>query len=1030
MVIPFTYMENWFKTAKDTLLEKTEQGLLIIAECIPWCDITKVNAKQGTKAFKSPFRNERTPSCNLFFSEKSNSWGITDFGDEGYISAFDLYLKLNNISQNDVATGLLELCMRFNVPVEKGQPILKQPKISHADRSDKNLPFDYKPCEWTNLHFAVFNPKANSNTDEGRTLRNEILAKAEFYGLEAVEWYAMDVTYQDKPMRRKVEATTVFPLFIWIQGKSPNQWGKIYQPYASESKHRFFYFGHKPERFIYGLAQLQEAFDKKRREYKETLEVDEVDSKVTKRLLSEFKLPEVIICSGGSDGINISALGFYAMWSNSENNFILPAEYREIKKFAHEIYYVGDIDDTGKKMAHNLGLQYTDIRIIRLPEKLKQHRGWRGKEAKDVKDYCRYYSASDFRGLLQIACPYQFWSYRPGSKAASPYQFEPMWALHFLREHGFYKFKNKSKASGYDLIRVEGQIVTKLEPDEVKSFMKDWAIEKRFNKEIINLIIRTKAIREEFVRDLPWFEGSFKRHSADCQYWAFPQHIWKITADKCEVIKQGKSDVYFWSDKVYSLRDFPDHEINILPDLFTVKKTDDDQFEITDIKYDNQYLQFLINTAKIHHTKEFRAAGESTSIIQTIATEKNLNTLTGENLSEDERNEQVLHFLSRISMIGYLLHTNKAMSKAWAPWITENHERDAKEAHGGTGKSLMMKKIHEILLNSVWKDGRNIKDEKFLFGSVDRTHEMFVVADADRSISIGPYFNAITDGIENRTLYSLGDYIPFEDAPKIVFISNYFPWDMSPSDHRRLWPIGFSDYYHSVGGLFTEERNPGVDFGRELYSSWTASEWVEWFNLMRQCIQVWLKYGRIDPPMAEMNRQIARTNMGSNFESWAPTFLDQWLNELPAKADITKETVGEHIYLPVKVALHEYSEYLRKLRQSEKPTQAGFIKKVEAYAKYNGWICNPMSIRNSQNRMQRKVTKTVMNFLSEFSDKCSVVHTNDIQKHPSEIKWDNQIHIKHNVLEEMIYLACYADKMKIQEVGEDEGYVPPTHDAF
>lgn len=1048
---------NWFTELKKNLLKATHDGLDIIAFLVPQADTTKINATRGTKAFKSPFRNEKTASCTLYYSARSESWGITDFGDtdgdRNFTSAIDLYMRLNHIAQSDVSTALLELCMKFNVPTGDGKVVLKKPEII-STKTDEIKPFSYKICDWTEMHFAVFNPRANHKTEEGVEIRNNIIEAAQHYGLIPVSEYTANGTDKDGNMvRRTVKATTVFPLFIWINGLQENHqdrldtaiknenfeeaaslqqsvWGKIYQPYAAEKKHRFFHFGTKPERFIYGLDGLKKHYDNQYKLQTEKLSSEQLDdNKFMKKFKNEFKLDEVIITTGGSDGINVAALGFYTVWSNSETNFLTPSEYAQLKKYARTIYYVGDLDETGKRSSYKIGMKYIDCRIIRLPEELKKNRGWRGEQAKDVKDYCRYYSGYDFRGLMRIASPFQFWNFNPNSKAAIPYSFNPKAGIHFLAEHGFRKFKNTNLPSGYELVRVDGNIVYKVLPDDLKKFLIDFCFEQRCNEDIINLIYRTKAVREEFARDLPWFSESFKRGSKFHQYWFFEDKIWKITADKVEELKAGTVPIYTWSDKVYTVPEHPDYRIQLQDDPFTVTRDEDGTYNVK-IDYDFQFTQFVVNTSKVHWVKEFKLAKQETDINQETATQLGLNTIDGAKLDPDERYEQILHFLSKVSMLGYLLNTHKDDARGWAPWVTENTEREVKEAHGGTGKSLLFKPIHDMILTAVWKDGRNIKDEKFLFGSVNETHELFVVADADKSTSLSPYFNAITDGVENRTLYSLGSRIPYEKSPKIVFISNYFPWDLSPSDLRRLWPIGFADYYHSIGGQFADSRNPGEDFGRNLYSSWSPEEWVKYFNFLKCCIQVYLKFGRINPPMASMNRQMAKIAMGQNFEAWAREYFTDKVNAIPSGFVFESNNVSGMIWIPSKLALADYQEYLKQMRsKNEMMTESSFMAKVKQFAQYNGWIFNPATLLNKSGRMQRKVSDSVMDHLYNIyspGDGVTSYEPNPAKANKFISLKRHQVTIKHDTVVDMILLAVDQDRLKIsdQNEAENEPYIP------
>lgn len=1048
---------NWFHEQKIRVLEATDYGLKIFERFFQGIPTT-VNGNKGTKQFKSPLRpgpTEKTASAVLFKRQSDGQWGIKDFGESGhesFISAIDAYMKLNHISQNDVSNAILELSMSFDVELPgKSAPVLKAPKIDSV-LVDSMESWSYQPTEWTSTHMFVFNPKANAPTDEGANLYNAIINAAARKGLVPVKSFsyckpaAEDGTFKlDEPKQFKkitYTATDVFPIFLYVRGLTESEekqlqkhiereefekaailqskkWAKVYMPYSDPDKSgknkgaRFMHLGTKPDNYIFGLDELKDYFDSEKSKLLEKLE--DTNPKEYERQKKEFKLDHIIITTGGSDGINVDAMGYYTVYSNSESAFITPKQYNELKKYAHIVYYVGDMDDAGRKAARTLGLMYSEIRIIRLPKELSNNTGWRNKKAKDVKDFCKYYKPSDFYGLMTLATPFQFWNYEKTTRGLS-LQYIPFWAAMFLNEHGFRKFRSNNSKMGFEVVRVNGNIVTKCEPDDVKSFLTTYCIQKCCKYEIINLVMRTKAIREELVRDLEWFEGTFKRGTKDTQYWFFEHETWKIQADKVEFLKPGTLDVYSWADKIYKITDYPNVHVKHSDKKHFNIQNIDGRYVVTDVNYDNDWIQFFVNTSKTKWKEEFTNAAIPLDANQELVKKHQCHTINGIHLTEEQQYDQILHFLSKITSIGYILHTYKQSSRAWAPWHTEDNERDTKDANGRSGKSLMLKYIYQMFLNSVWKDGRNI-DEKYNFGKIDSTTELLIVADAEKDTDLNKYFNIITDGLENRALYSLGDSIPFEDAPKVLFQSNFMPWGMTDSLMDRLWIIGFSDYYHGVGGEHITKRNPAEDMGRELYTDWTPVQWMEFFNIMCQCLQAYLKFGRIDPPMYNIKRQIAKVNMGNNFEAFGREFIDRFVNQGVNPATVTMKEATNHKFLPVKLLMYEYLKYAKNVRTKETLSQGVVLKKLSAYCAYAGFTMNPTGLLNRSGRLQKKYSESVLRFLADI-DPTKTIENKPASTHLYKVIWAPEVVFESDKVDDMIWIGTPARFIENTEPSE------------
>ena len=170
-----------------------------------------------------------------------------------------------------------------------------------------------------------------------------------------------------------------YPIFS-LEGEGFN---KILKPKEKDKAFRFLYTGTKPLDWIWGLQQILTNFE----------------LGITK------KKDKVILCSGDRDAMNVASAGYDVIWLNSETATLSQDKMEELKFLTEELCYLPDIDETGKKMAKLLGEKYPEIKIVWLPESLKEIKDWRGNPCKDVTDYLQYNTIQDLRKLVNCALP-------------------------------------------------------------------------------------------------------------------------------------------------------------------------------------------------------------------------------------------------------------------------------------------------------------------------------------------------------------------------------------------------------------------------------------------------------------------------------------------------------------------------------------------------------------------------------------------------------------------------------------------------
>ena len=107
---------------------------------------------------------------------------------------------------------------------------------------------------------------------------------------------------------------------------------KIYQPNASEKKYRFQFHprGSKPKDYIHGLQRLKNQVEATRKAYADQGDEEgELWLKKNKRFTlhkgwneteKKIKVKKLILCSGGSDGLNVACLGYDVCWPDPDRS--------------------------------------------------------------------------------------------------------------------------------------------------------------------------------------------------------------------------------------------------------------------------------------------------------------------------------------------------------------------------------------------------------------------------------------------------------------------------------------------------------------------------------------------------------------------------------------------------------------------------------------------------------------------------------------------------------------------------------------
>ena len=268
----------------------------------PYHQHTKL--KQGQN-ISNPLLKEKqqTPSFNIFFSKKQNTWFYHDFatGDKG--NCIELVKKIFNISfrgalekiANDLSLKMTNDVSNFSANLHSEKPLNRLKEIPLEKKHFSNKEIDY----WMEYGISI-----------------EILNK---YGV-----FPLKEIYGQKA----IENDLVFdPIFCYSYSGA----NKIYRPFSKRQK--FSYTGTKNEDFYFGFEQLPESGDL------------------------------VLITGGEKDVMSLNAKGFDAICLNSETANPSESLIKILKTKFDTVAVLYDTDETGIRRSKEISIIHDLVRI-------------------------------------------------------------------------------------------------------------------------------------------------------------------------------------------------------------------------------------------------------------------------------------------------------------------------------------------------------------------------------------------------------------------------------------------------------------------------------------------------------------------------------------------------------------------------------------------------------------------------------------------------------------------------------------------
>lgn len=751
---------------------------------------------------------------------------------------------------------------------------------------------------------------------------------------------------------RVVEATDAYPMFAFIYKDASGWWAKKYEPFfkktlkpdgtqTQDAKFTYWYEGNKKrsdlQNFIYGDADVMRAL----KNFSEDADVEQTDDTRAELVEISYKkkidkdntvkatrkvFSKLIICSGPRDAINTYFHSdVHVCWPHSEKTDISLPTMKRLLSIAETVYVMYDIDAVGIDAMNKLAMKYIDLRVIYLPEYLKNYTDRRtGRLCKDAEEYFNYYRPKDenssfegsvnehFRSLMKNAKTMKFWNEEytfrkdaDGEKFRKcKYTLKFSSLAQFLCANGFYKYIDEAKDTRF--VYVKDNIVEVLRDDDimtrVKELMKDYLFRNDHynNDEISDAISGQTKVSKDTLLEIKPIQLNFKSWGKDYEYFFFKNCAVRVTPNDivcqkyasipCHVNKEAilPWDFHLTKTPLFKIERNPEYDIEKqrYETQMADKRIDTEskkRIGIEFISYERLWkyklafpkgieemppsLQFIYDTGRIYWKKEE----------------------DGLPLSAEERQRQDVQFINKIGGLGYSLSRYRSNVRQLLTNFTDFRVTDERRSSGGTGKST-----YELLLQTV-RNVLHINGNEFRtkpgemslnFDRFRDTIDSLVFIDDLRKDIRGDEFKNITANVTIRSLYRNTIMLPADRAPKIVITQNG-NFDLSDDAiYRRCYLCAVSDYYHPTNYTGTvKERSAATKFGKDIVLEATEEERIAIMNTMLECCRFYLKTQEVLRPPLErdgIQRYLYSAIREEFFIEWANGYFSTtWHFERP-----------------------------------------------------------------------------------------------------------------------------------------------------
>ena len=474
--------------------------------------------------------------------------------------------------------------------------------------------------------------------------------------------------------------------------------------------------------------------------------------------------------------------------------------------------------------------------------------------------------------------------------------------IRLLEDAGYCRIRNSEEdGAGFEFIRVDDGIITKVAPYEIRDFIREFALVNS-QQSIVHEFFYSKidsVLPDKKLETLKIISDEFSKFERGLQRSYYNNGQVEITADS---VTPEKPINNVWRSRIVPriFKRIPVIE-NISKDLdgvFTISLTPDGR--------KCEFLTYLVNASNNYFTWD-----------------------APREVSQAERAEWNQHIVSKITALGFLLCDWKPANERNAVVIQDHLMSEVGQSHGGAGKSLVGDAVGRIK-NQYTIDGGNARgDDPFLFSGVTKATRNVFIDDIRPNFNFKSLFTMITGPMavnpKNKDRFN----IPVDQSPKILVTTNHTINGASePSVRRRITYMEFSPWYNP-------DHTPMNDFHHMFFDDWDDYQWCLFDNFMAECVMYYLRsfndgwakegQGAVPPPMQMIEKRSLRQEMSESLYQWADEFFD------PSGPNLNQRL--------------NRNELLKTFYEFAGPTGHGvtrtnFMMKIQAFCKFKGYDFN------------------------------------------------------------------------------------------
>jgi hypothetical protein len=951
---------------QEKIYDSTERGLTIFQHFFPGVDL------RANKHFKAR-GDEKTASAKLTFYE--GLWRITDFGNQSELKgtpAIQFVAAREGLSYYDALLFIEEVILNKRIEGSGFTRTVLMADYSYRDKGSDDVNGKYT---W----FFKDAPSESDLSHIGRYVTADILERFSCKTIDKYEYCTFSKKL-NKDVVHIFKATKDYPMFLFDYG----DFQKLYKPNEQNKKYRFLYIGNKPANYVYGLSVVEESDNEFVDE--ESGEVDLPENKENALVIDLFR------CSGESDALNLASLGFHVYWLNSESAVLSYADYKKVDGLCQNHYQIMDLDATGKQEALRNALSFIDLYSIELPNWLGNKADWRGNPCKDLKDFINLAGENqeqthfEFLVLKRSARRVRFWDKKIDKKTKNiNYSINMEFFFFFLKANGFYQVEySYHKKAGYAYVKLSGKVVELINPDDIKRiikrFTKNWIKSRKLldSIAILNKINTSAQLTESNIDGIDMIKLNFKNYDRFTEYLNFRKGSIRISKDEIKHVPHSMLPNYILGELTVSgkrLSHLIERDVRVMPTpAIEVQPTsahtkiltelenctseadserlhaelaalpDIEKYLVTINDDDFIFTNFLRDLARIHWRKEL---------------------YDKKPLSTEEVKEQNLALANLMFVLGYHCAQYKNPGKPWITLLQDNLISEIGKASGGSGKSLFSAAITHVR-TSFYKGGRVLNSDKhyqFFYDGFTEFHDFIEIDDFHEYGDFGFFYTQVTGKREINPKNYSPITLDYEDSGKLLLSTNYELQNVDNSTTRRLLNCSVSDYYHekSKSNDYRETRTPLTKFNRMLYDDFTDEDWVKFYNFIAYCIQLQMRFYKIQPPTMNLEKRQLRRIMSQGLGRDEEFF--RWANDyfIVAPPDFHEAiSPAENGYFNSFVvrnnAFNNFKETLTRKQQNEYKS-GKFKKHLQAWCEYHDILLNPEEVPgvDSSGRILRSI---------------------------------------------------------------------------